>query len=79
MFLYAVHRLRNELEQPMVNKPEAVGVCTPRATAIRALDEEAHAMARGSDAEALTSRRGPGHQAGRPGQRPMGVTRAAQA
>ena len=54
MSLYAVHRLRNALQQPMVNKPDAAGVCTPRVTAIRALDEEAHAMARGSDAEALT-------------------------
>ena len=54
MFLYAVHRLQNALQPPMVNKPDAAGVCTPRVTAIRALDEEAHAMARGSDVEALT-------------------------
>ena len=54
MFLYAVHRLRNALQQPMVNKPDAAGVCTTRVTVIRALDEEAHVMARGSGFEALT-------------------------
>ena len=54
MFLYAVHRLRNALQQPMVNKPDAAGVCTPRLTAIRALDEEANVTARGSEIEAFT-------------------------
>ena len=55
MFLYIVHGLRNALQQPMANKLDAAGVCTPRVTAIRALDEEAHVMARGSDVEAFTA------------------------
>ena len=58
MFLGIVHRLRHALQQPMVNKLDAAGVCTPRVTAIRALDEEAHDMARRSDVEAFTATEG---------------------
>ena len=69
MFLYAVHRLRNALQQPMVNKPDAAGVCMPRVTAIRALDKEAHAMA-----VARTLRRSPSQRTRSPGRTPGSMT-----